>query len=123
MIIVLVLLLAVSLSTTIWYQRKKANYRIPQNSWQNNELHETDDNENEDQITERIPANTLEESEVQGTDVRLVDLVSHIVSTHKTLELSILSSTQIVQYLGRCQYGTIFNGKLVLGKSVCVDST
>lgn len=127
MIIVLVLLLAVSLSTTIWYKRKKAHYRIPQITLQDNKLHETDDNENEDQISERIPTNILEQSDVQGTDVHLID--------NKTLEISMLpewlrdkpemifplTSTQKGQELGRGQYGTIFKGKLVLGKSVCVD--
>ena len=129
MAIVFLSLLAAALLAFIWYKQKTGHHSIPKITWEVNTLHETDESENEVNISERmIPTNKLEENEVQCADGSSID--------NNSLELSELPKwlrerpdmiypqlcVEKGQQLGHGQYGNVFKGKLVLGKAVYVNS-
>ena len=92
-------------------------------TWELNALHDTD-SEHEDKLSQRISTDKLDEIGVQCADV--------IPSDDKTMELFALPQwlrenpdmiypercVQKGQKLGKGQYGSVFEGKLTLGKIV-----
>ena len=137
MIIILVFLLAAALLTGICYKRKKGHYKLrwdshhPQITWEENALHDTEISngyEFSHEIytkfpTETISTNKLDENVVQGADNNTMETLalpkwlrdqSEMIFPPRCIEKE--------QKLGHGQYGTVFKGKLVLGKSVYVNS-
>ena len=96
-------------------------------TWVANTLYESDESNNGDEASEMNTGNLCEENTIQSEDLSpMINDPDNLMMLPKWLQekkdmIYPQNCIQTGQEVGHGQFGTVFKGKIVLGKSVYVD--